>query len=234
MLVVLMRGVAAIRYEMENEATFDFIEGAYSSPSGDGKYPLHFVKHDKAHRIILILALAGNLTGVRLDEVVASSEQSFYAYYDPRNAESLQGVQDEMLEYLSQERFDAVIAFSEGAALASSLMIRHAAENLTAMPLFPCAIFLSGIPPLRVADTGLRRCQRDLDGVLIYEPTLHVIGDADSWKPSNEILLALCESKSAIRIRHSGGHEVPRSPKALTDQIVQGIRESIAKARLRQ
>ncbi|KAM0511076.1 hypothetical protein ACHAPE_010223 [Trichoderma viride] len=211
---IMKMQIAAIRYEMENEATFDFIEGAYPSPSGD--------------------ALAGNLTGVRLDEVVASSEQSFYAYYDPRNAESLQGVQDEMLEYLSEEQFDAVIAFSEGAALASSLMIRHAAENLTAMPLFPCAIFLSGIPPLRVADAGLRRCQRDLDGVLIYEPTLHVIGDADPWKPSNEILLGLCESKSAICIRHSGGHEVPRSPKALTDQIVQGIRDSVAKSRLRQ
>jgi hypothetical protein len=58
----------------------------------------------------------------------------------------------------------------------------------------------------------LRRYRREIDGVLIHVPTLHALGEADPWRPSNESLFGLCTDALATRIEHSGGHEVPKSP----------------------
>jgi predicted esterase len=177
-----------------------------------------------------------NSKGVRLDEVMSSVDHQFFAYYDPRDAASVLAAQDDMLDLLSTSDYDAVLGFSEGAAFASSLMVRHAEENKLSPPLFSCAVFISGIPPLRVSgldEPMLRRRQREIDGVLIHVPTLHIVGETDPWRPSNESLFGLCADALATRMEHPGGHVVPKSPR-FTSEMVQGIRDIVARARLRQ
>lgn len=112
--------------------------------------------------------------------------------------------------------YDGVIGFSQGATLASALLLRQMGPNSGAsdtrstpkaeeMP-FKCAVFLSGYSPLDWTCVHAQRMQ----GSTISIPTAHVWGvneRNDFGGPA--MLKQLCDPQTGYFYEHGGGHEVP-------------------------
>lgn len=130
------------------------------------------------------------------------------------------------------------MAFSEGAALASMLMIRKAQQDSVSQhlrPLFRCAIFFSGgVPadPATLQRGDIRLLGHDSDGELIELPTAHVWGQNDKEYPTfGPVLSSLCQAKLRSVSIFEGGHEVPGSrDQAAVVSAVHVIRRTVAAA----
>ena len=135
--------------------------------------------------------------------------------------------------------FDGVLAFSTGAALAATLIIRESESGRgpnqhSFPPSFKCAIFLSGGIPFNTAAL-LRDEVRTLtaaDGELIQIPTAHIWGSNDTLCPGTSITLSrVCNARLRESFIHDGGHEVPTSrSKDKLARTVHTIRRTIDKA----
>lgn len=134
--------------------------------------------------------------------------------------------------------FDGVIAFSQGGALASTLLVRQARRSPT-IDIFKIAIFFSGG---LAADPDLLEhgIIAPLDGRnakdTINIPTVHVWGAVEmgesEWPPKLKRLCkqALCES-----YQHGGGHEIPGSKdRAAVTRVVQLVRRAMWRAENRE
>ncbi|KAL4785498.1 serine hydrolase-domain-containing protein [Aspergillus varians] len=105
---------AALRSELEGDHTFEFVEGT--------------IPHPKA----------------TATERYATSDDEYYAYYDPDSSTSFQTALMHLQSYLAVEGpFDGVLAFSQGVSLVSALLLDR---SLTRVP-FRCAVFICGRPP---------------------------------------------------------------------------------------
>ena len=129
------------------------------------------------------------------------------------------------------------MAFSQGAILAATLMIRHqgrlchpgqedvggsesGSESMTMTtddppptPPFKCAIFLcGGVPgdPAALEQGKVRMLDYEVDGEVIDVPTAHIWGGNDPRKStSGPVLSKLCKVGVRTVYVHNGGHEVP-------------------------
>ena len=128
---------------------------------------------------------------------------------------------EDLEAYIASEGpFDAVMAFSQGAIIASGLMIynqlqlRHPRRSCSHSQPFKCAIFFSGGTPgdpaaflqhghLQVIDCAAYQ-------EVIRVPTAHVWGTNDSDHPDyGPPLSQLCSAELRSIFVHGGGHEVP-------------------------
>lgn len=127
--------------------------------------------------------------------------------------------------------FDGVVAFSQGAALVSTLLVRES-QMVTNRTPFKLAIFFSGGIP---ADPGLlcsgtiKPLNYEEVGEVIQIPTAHIWGSLDrgelDW-PSQ--LRLLCQKDSREEFRHTGGHQIPGSKdRAGVTGAVQAIRRTV-------
>ncbi|KAJ6095351.1 hypothetical protein N7486_006097 [Penicillium sp. IBT 16267x] len=123
--------------------------------------------------------------------------------------------------------FDAVLGFSQGAALAATMIIQHAKANLTAPPLFRAAVFLCGGVPWD--ESGLVLIKAAPDSFPINIPTANVVGKLDPHYENGMALWRLCEPSKAAFYDHGMKHMVPFDA-VNTDAIVRVIEEAIAKA----
>lgn len=146
---------------------------------------------------------------------------------------------DDLEDYIATEGpFDAVMAFSQGAGLAATLMIRKLLQEPAQQrinPLFKCAIFFSGgIPgdPAALGKNELRPLSYDTDGEVIGVPTAHIWGSNDQQYPTfGPVLSQLCKREMRTVFIHQGGHEIPgSSSKDAVTATVHAIRRTIAKA----
>ncbi|KZO93845.1 hypothetical protein CALVIDRAFT_566077 [Calocera viscosa TUFC12733] len=118
---------------------------------------------------------------------------------------------DEAFEYLKpvmeRERFDGVIGFSQGAALASYLCAYL--EDPSAHPLFEPRFH----PPFKFAIlcSGFLPVDPPLPHVL-QTPTLHILGRHDTHIGIAESLLLAAACEGARVEVHVGGHFVPTKP----------------------
>ncbi|GAQ42222.1 hypothetical protein AtubIFM57143_007878 [Aspergillus tubingensis] len=149
--------------------------------------------------------------------------------------------------------FEGVIGFSQGAALAASMILQHQKDNPTAMPLFDLAIFLGASLPFDMdsslalrsivamhhrpngypdgaGDDPLILQQYDprTTNLRIEIPTLHVIGRTDPFRQQGELLVEL-SSGDAIPVVHDAGHIVPRDMGS-TAKIVRLVEGMIGRA----
>ena len=114
--------------------------------------------------------------------------------------------------------FDAVLAFSQGSALAAGFLLSQAKLH---KPPFRCAVFISGQPPPYQYDIV-----RSVDGVdlgnietgteigAITSPTVHIWGSNDDLDPGNpEALSELCTTERRSVVVHDGGmrYRVPET-----------------------
>lgn len=142
---------------------------------------------------------------------------------------------DDLRKYLKSEApFDAVLAFSQGASIAATLMAQHDQRDpaSTSLP-FSFAVFMSGGPPWDTRDVW-RPYNAKEDGEIIQAPTLNILStkDHDYYHASLE-LMALCRSQDRQMVNHQEGHEVPRKS-VLTREIARRIQVMIDKVMLAQ
>ena len=160
-----------------------------------------------------------------------------YSYIDVDNIDSNRKALSDINDYLESDGpFDGVIAFSQGAALASTLILQKLLKNPLceeSSPTFKCAIFLSGIVPCdpRALEHGeLSLLDVNKIGAEIAIPTAHIWGS----KEDQNLPTTLRDIyKGGLResFVHGGGHEIPGlSNKAAMIQTVHIIRRTIAKA----
>ena len=134
-----------------------------------------------------------------------------------------------------------MIAFSQGAALASTLLVQKFREQPTEQhlnPIFKCAIFISGgtpVDPDILAKGELHVLSAEVDGELIPIPTAHIWGRNDTLYPGSSAELSkLCKEATRTEFIHDGGHEVPASGTDDLRSTVQAIRRTVHKALLAQ
>lgn len=120
------------------------------------------------------------------------------------------------------------MAFSQGAILAATLMVRSFQRNAGGRtdPPFKCAIFISGgVPgdPAALELDQVRTLDYATDGEVIHVPTTHIWGANDRQEPTyGPVLSKLCKAALRTVYVHGGGHEVPgpKNPAALSSTVM--------------
>ncbi|KAK6334104.1 hypothetical protein TWF696_002606 [Orbilia brochopaga] len=186
---------AAIRAELGDGHTYDFVEGTK--------------KWEKAPEL-------GSLF---------SNDDDYFAYFDPRNPSEIYKAIMDLEKFIEAEGpFDGVIAFSQGASLVSSLLIKQGYLNGSATEkaanYFKCAIFIAAGSPISL--DALQRNEVELltegSELRIYIPTAHIWATNDPVGPAmSAVLQALCAPQVRHAYVHNEGHIVPgtRSPDSL-------------------
>jgi hypothetical protein len=137
------------------------------------------------------------------------------------------------LEYLhniieDEGPFHGVIGVSEGASVASTLLIEDI-QHCQAVGIrsnFRCGLFYIGAPAWS-AD-GTKAVLSEEYGQVINIPTCHVMGAKDVFKVGAEQLLKICNSDEALVIHDSGGHRMPQdmpTNKKIADWVREQERE---------
>lgn len=180
---------AAIRFELGDDHTYEFVEGHIPSEAFPG-----------------------------MREVTSSTDE-FFSFADINNLDSCLKALDLLDAYIKAEGpFDGVIAFSQGAIIAASYLARWRmmqqdtnGKELSAPPPFKCAFFFSAPAAYSwnsVKDGHLRALSRDEDGELVQIPTAHIWGRNDDTIDATSVS-GLCAMDTAETFVHEGGHEIP-------------------------
>lgn len=165
------------------------------------------------------------------------ANEEYYNYWGDSMESKLKSVAD--LDSLLKEEgpFDGVIAFSQGAMLAMTYILReaklHPSKHYTE-PAFKVAIFFSAIQPVDsvlLEETGLETVVKvNGDHPLVRIPTAHFWGldDKSPWaKDANEVS-GLCDPEKRAVYIHNGGHEVPGGKDNNTlYRVVHNVRRTI-------
>jgi len=182
----------------------------------------------------------------RLSEVASyfTADYGCFAYFEHGSPQSAKKALDHLESYIEAEGpFDGVMAFSQGANLATMLMARQAQqdENLDVatrrdqQPIFKCAIFFSGAvvdDPQALERNEARFLDPIKDGQLIHVPTAHIWGSNDHvFIPQGvgHSFGQLFEAGLQSEFIHEEGHEVPKA-KAAVIEAVNAIRRAIGLA----
>ena len=153
-----------------------------------------------------------------------SAEDNYFGYFEREDLKSCQKVLTDLQKFIAVEGpFDGVIAFSQGAVIASTLIVQHARRNPRAAPIFKCAIFFSGGQPCDpdLLESGeVREMNFKEDGEVIQVPTANIWGRNDPFHWVSEID-RLCAADRRISYIHEGSHEIPGSKMkdAVTDCV---------------
>ena len=123
---------------------------------------------------------------------------------------------DELETYITLEGpFDAALAFSQGASLVATLIIRRATHENCLDPLIKFAIFLSAGIPLdytALVDGQVEGVASSVLGEVINLPTAHIWGQNDEeYHIMSMELSSLCKTELKEEFVHGGGHEIPSS-----------------------
>ncbi|KAH7398511.1 serine hydrolase FSH [Pyrenochaeta sp. MPI-SDFR-AT-0127] len=145
--------------------------------------------------------------------------EDYYDYWGDSMESKIKAVTD--LERMLEEEgpFDGVLAFSQGAMLAMTYILREAKLHPTKHhmdPAFKFAILFSAVQPVdsvHLEETGVEAfVDSNSDHPLVRIPTAHIWGRGDkTWSKGSKEVASLCDPlKRAIYI-HDGGHEIPGS-----------------------
>jgi pimeloyl-ACP methyl ester carboxylesterase len=105
--------------------------------------------------------------------------------------------------------FDAVMGFSQGAALAFSLLLHHAEKyGPSAPPLFKAAVFICAGAPYELSGKTTFSIPDGAD-YPVKIPTAHVVGKQDPLYPQGLRLRELCEPSKAEFYDHGSKHMIP-------------------------
>ena len=97
---MLKAGVAALRFELVEDHTFDFVEGVVSHPNVLGLGQCHSEEKSQLESI---------QTGVKN---AVATEQEYFAYYEPNNRASFCKAIRDLRQYIDSEGpFDRFFAF---------------------------------------------------------------------------------------------------------------------------
>ncbi|KAF2807003.1 uncharacterized protein BDZ99DRAFT_393444 [Mytilinidion resinicola] len=202
---------AALRYALGDHHTFEFVEGVVPAAMND--------------------SLKGFFPAT----------DGYFQYFEENDAASCLKAVNDLEAFVAVEGpFDGVLAFSQGASVATTLMVRSQQRDRPGdllSPVFKCAVFLGAAVPCDAArlDEGVvREMTHEADGEVIQLPTTHIWGEKDG-SPYPPQLAALCASRQKNVYVHGGGHEVPSSntDEALRESV-RVIKRAISMAQYKQ
>ena len=173
-------------------------------------------------------------------EPFVSASDNFLQYADDTSSESCLKALSDLETYIVEDGpFDGVMAFSQGAGLAASLLIHQMqkdAHKAHLYPVFSCAVFFSGGAPKdpraeRSAESTRLMWWVD-DGEVIEIPTVHVWGRNDTLYPTfGPVLSKLCKASEREELVHDGGHDIPGPKDPVTvEKIARLIKRTIERA----
>jgi hypothetical protein len=176
------------------------------------------------------------LTTAEFENVLDGPFYNHYAREPNSPGETLAQAFEHTLQAMrDQGPFDGVIGFSQGAALACSMLAtmkgKKTGDGLEE-PLFKCAVFICAAEPF---DGRGMRPLRDRDGadagagVLVDVPTGHILGRQDELVEQAEGLCSICEPTKAVVYDHELGHKVPFDW-GRTEKMVGVVEEVIRRA----
>ncbi|KAL6706256.1 hypothetical protein ACN47E_005991 [Coniothyrium glycines] len=124
--------------------------------------------------------------------------------------------------------FDGIVGYSEGATIAGTLLLHEQMRerNEGRLPMFKCALFFGGWPPMTPTLDGL--VLSDASELMIDVPTCHIIGSLDPYLHGNLALYNICDPDTAFIFDHAKGHTLPRDRhmvKELGDTVRRMIEE---------
>ncbi|KAF7587314.1 hypothetical protein BBP40_007399, partial [Aspergillus hancockii] len=77
----------------------------------------------------------------------------YYTFWETDTVPAVRAARNWLLDYISNNGpYDAVMAFSQGCALAAATLLLHAHETPLSPPPFKAAIFICGGPPLAILE----------------------------------------------------------------------------------
>ncbi|KAK6353818.1 hypothetical protein TWF730_008242 [Orbilia blumenaviensis] len=187
---------AAIRAELGDDHTYDFVEGTIPWPKA--------------------LDLGS----------LFSDDDDYFSYFDPSDPLSMHQAILDLRRYIQVDGpFDGVLAFSQGATLASSLLLMDQAgsddaKNGNYSSGFKCAIFLAAGLAWNLHDLqkNLWTQVDEASELRIHIPTAHVWASNDPLGPAiGTAVAAISVPGTRYSYIHDEGHTVPgrRSPEKL-------------------
>lgn len=117
------------------------------------------------------------------------------------------------LEEIIEEEgpFDGIIGFSQGAAFAARLLLRHQERDPLTPPPFKMAVFFCASSLFYFKTTQeYEERMKTFAAIRLQVPTVHVIGSRDPHRPFGLDLTDLCDRRVRKVIEHKMGHEIPR------------------------
>ncbi|KAL8828179.1 MAG: hypothetical protein Q9191_002743, partial [Dirinaria sp. TL-2023a] len=222
-----------VLYELRktHELHLTFIDGPNLAPAMVGvaeqyEGPYYRFYGDDAPQLT---GLAGGLDSARSEEKLSPEEfmrkLGQHGLLDFSAAPACDFV-EELAVQEEEDIFDGILGFSEGASVAASLLLRHAAQNLKSR--FKFAVFLCGTPPQRCQDRGV--ILADESPARITIPTAHIVGSRDPGYRASLALYNLCDRQSAEIYDHGRSHAIPWDPsttRAMAREIRQAIQRSL-------
>ncbi|KUJ07890.1 DUF341 domain protein [Mollisia scopiformis] len=183
---ILKMQTAAIRYELADQHTYQFVQGVVPWPMASGL------------------------------KLLSDPSAEHWAYYDIGEgvASSLATALEQLKAYLAAEGpFDGVLGFSQGAGLAAMFLVQRYYEDPLATPPFKLAIFFSPVSvydPVAYQKSGEVKI---LDGpvdqkYVIRIPTAIIYGEEDSRRHECEGLVSSCDPTKLSVLVQKGGHEI--------------------------
>ncbi|PTU18870.1 hypothetical protein P175DRAFT_0484507 [Aspergillus ochraceoroseus IBT 24754] len=155
----------------------------------------------------------------------------FYSHYprDTAPGTDLSKAIEYTLDIIARDGpFDAVLGFSQGAALAFSLLMHHAQTHPSSPPLFKTAVFICGAAPYELSGLTLFSLKEG-QAYPVSIPTAHIVGKLDPLYPVSMDLYASCEPSMAELYDHGSKHMIPFDVKN-NDAMVAVIERTIQRA----
>ncbi|KAI9721417.1 MAG: hypothetical protein M1828_005167 [Chrysothrix sp. TS-e1954] len=113
--------------------------------------------------------------------------------------------------------FEGVLGYSEGATLASTLLLydekRRRSDGRERR--LKCGLFFAGWPPIDLDGNSL--ALSDECGQVIDVPTCHVLGAIDPFLQGVMALYNVCNPENASLFDHGQGHTLPRDPEVVKE-----------------
>ncbi|KAI0532015.1 DUF341 domain protein [Xylaria digitata] len=201
---------AALRYELGDHHTYEFVEGTIATQMDPDLKDIY------------------------------SPVDEFFEYVNIGDLESCVAALDYLESYLRAEGpFDAVLAFSQGAALIVSYLMRRAQRESPYLDpaSFKCAVLFSPVQALNpelLSQSSAQVLNGLVHGVNINTPTALIWGSNDAVTDAASISGLFYPDKSETYM-HDGGHEIP-GPRMKDNvrSIVQLIRRVVSLSTYRQ
>ena len=151
-------------------------------------------------------------------QTVEESLRSLYPKSSEANVQHLREVLDRLHRSIEEQGpFQGIIGYSEGAQIASTLLVDYERQSQLrgSKNPFTHAIFFSGWPPL---DPDTAECLlSDEFGQVLPMQTMHILGSTDPFIHATLALYEICIEDKALIFDHGKGHLVPREPRVLKE-----------------
>ncbi|OSS52635.1 hypothetical protein B5807_02568 [Epicoccum nigrum] len=222
--------------ESDNSASFHFLQGPYEVAPPEGYED--FFGGPPYYRFIVPSDSGADTTDVierirdfpRL-ETPEMTMRELMTYGVAKTDESAQRTLDYIYDVIEKEGpFDGIIGYSEGATIAGTMVLHEQMRNELEgrEPMFKCALFFGGWPPMTPTLDGF--VLSDDSDLMIQIPTTHIIGSLDPYLHGNIALYNVCDPDSAFIFDHAKGHTLPRDKsmiKELSDTVRRMIEEAV-------